>query len=345
MSGTSLDGLDMAVCSFSHGQNGYDYQIHKALTTDYDNEWKKKLKNAPSLSAREYFELHAEYGKFIGTQIRSFCDSMDMQPDAIASHGHTVFHQPAKGFSTQLGCGATIAARSGITTVCDFRSVDVAFGGQGAPLVPVGDELLFSKYQACLNIGGIANISFKDSRGQRVAYDTCIANMLLNYLAERGGKDYDKDGTWASEGKVLRPLLEKLNNLEYFRRSGARSLGREDFENSVLPLFTDLTDNKDALATATEHVAMTIAEELNKNQISDLLVTGGGAHNQHLINRLGNFSKCKVVIPDKETIDFKEALIFAFLGYLRLGDQVNTLSSVTGATIDSIGGAVYSAQK
>lgn len=337
MSGTSLDGLDLALCKFS---GNYEFKILKAKTVSYSQAWKNGLSSAQHLSAEKYFELHANYGKFIAQEINLFLQDAPEKPAAIASHGHTIFHQPHLGFSTQLGCGATIAANTGITTVCDFRSLDVAMGGQGAPLVPIGDKLLFGNYAACLNIGGIANISF-DKNGNRIAYDICEANMLLNFLAEKNGKPFDENGDMARAGKINSDLLNVLNSHSYYSESGAKSLGREWFEKNILPLIekSNLNTN-DLLATSTEHVAQIISDELNKENIKNVFITGGGAFNTFLIERITSKTTTEIILPEAQTINFKEALIFAFLGYLRLNESVNTLSSVTGAKSNSVGGVV-----
>ena len=341
MSGTSLDGLDLALCEFSAKGNKTVYKLLKTNTVNYSNAWKKKLSDVKTASAENFFALNTEYGQFIGNEINKFLKKVNTQPAAIASHGHTVFHQPHKGFSTQLGCGATIAAACGITTICDFRSMDVALGGQGAPLVPTGDKQLFGEYEACLNIGGIANISL-ERRGKRIAYDICEANMLLNFLTEKMGQPYDKEGRIAASGIIIEELLNKLNNLDYYQLKGAKSLGREWFESSVLNLIEEKNaGTKDLLATATEHVAQIIANDLNQNKLKSILVSGGGAFNTFLIQRIKSKTQCKIILPSKEIINFKEAIIFAYLGYLRLNEKVNALSSVTGASKNTVGGAVY----
>lgn len=340
MSGTSLDGLDIALCEFENSGNSYQYSIVKALTINYNDEWKGKLTNVKNASAEQYFKLNADYGRFIAENINEFLKEVETVPHCISSHGHTVFHQPKLGFSTQIGCGATIASVTGITTVCDFRSLDVANGGQGAPLVPIGDKLLFEKHTACLNIGGIANVSFDDKNGNRIAYDICEANMLLNYLAEKLDLSFDKGGDIARSGKVNSELLNKLNGLSYYSQTGAKSIGREWFENTVLPLIEKSgIETKDLLATSTEHIAQIIANDLGDKK--NVLVTGGGAFNSFLLERIKAKTNCEIIILDAETINFKEALIFAFLGYLRINEKINTLSSVTGAKSDSVGGAVY----
>lgn len=339
MSGTSLDGLDLALCEFDSIQNLYSYCILKAETISYSTLWKDTLEGAPNtLYAENYLKEHHNYGKFIAEKINDFIKG-SKKPDAIASHGHTIFHKPQSGYTSQLGCGATIAANTGITTVSDFRSLDVANGGQGAPLVPVGDKLLFSKYESCLNIGGIANISY-DKSGKRIAYDICYANMLLNYLALQLDKPFDEGGRFAAKGKINEILLKELYNT--YLINNRRSLAREDFEKTILPLLSKFEPLvEDALATCCEYVADAIARELGTNKLKSVLITGGGAYNSYLIHRIKNKFNGEVIIPDDQTIQFKEALIFAFLGYLRLNHKINTLKSVTGAKSDSVGGAVY----
>lgn len=342
MSGTSLDGLDIALCEFETVSNKHNYAILKAITIPYSDVWRARLTDVKEATAEQYFMLNGLFGSFIADQINQFVKGGKEEITAVASHGHTVFHQPKLGFTTQIGCGATIAAKTGITTICDFRSLDVALGGQGAPLVPIGDELLFGDYDACLNLGGIANISYKNKEGKRVAYDICETNMLLNYLSEKIGHVYDEGGSLARAGRVEDTLLEQLNNISFYSQTGAKSIGREWFEKTILPFFEkSKSDVKSLLATSLEHIAEIIANELNKNNLKNVLITGGGAFNSYLIERLKQKTNCELVIPDNETVNFKEALIFAFLGYLRLIHKINTLKSVTGASRDSIGGAVY----
>lgn len=341
MSGTSLDGLDLALCEFNRQKGKYSYKILKAKTVIYPHKWKHLLSEAKNASAKNYFRLHAEYGAYVAKETNKFLKSVKRRPDAIASHGHTVFHQPMLGFSTQMGCGATIAAHTGISTVCDFRSLDVANNGQGAPLVPMGDKLLFGDFQACLNVGGIANISF-DKNGKRIAYDICEANMLLNYLSEKTGKAFDKNGEMASLGKVNKKILVALNELEYYKKTGAKSIGREWFEREIVPQLKG-KNIQSLLATAVEHIAHVLASDFEKHKLKSVLVTGGGALNSYLIEKIRSKTTCQLTIPKPEIIHFKEALLFAFLGYLRLNNKTNTLSSVTGSRTDSCGGAVYSA--
>lgn len=340
MSGTSLDGLDLALCSFSEENGKYSFKIKKSKTVAYNPYWKDALKNAIALHAENYFKLNHEYGSFIAHEINDFIEKTDVTPDAIASHGHTVFHQPQQGFSVQIGSGASIAALTGIKTVCDFRSTDVALGGQGAPLVPIGDKLLFSEFEACLNIGGIANISFDSEDGTRQAFDICFANMGLNMLAEETGANFDEDGKMAAAGKPNEDLVKKLKQV--FKMQNNVSLSREIFEKEIQPvLFQNNFSINDKLSSFTEAMAIYLSQTFNANKLKSIMITGGGAYNKHLINRIKEHYKGEVIIPSDEIIQFKEALIFAFLGYLRINEKTNTLKSVTNAQRDSIGGALY----
>lgn len=341
MSGTSLDGLDIALCEFEGKDGGFTYKIIKADTISYSADQKNKLRSLPYLNVENYFKLHHQFGKFIGKEIAKFIKDMSEKPIAISSHGHTVFHQPKKGFSTQIGCGASIAAHTNITTVCDFRSLDVALCGQGAPLVPIGDKLLFGQYQSCLNLGGIANISF-EKNNSRLAFDICFANMALNHFVQLSGGDYDHNGDWARQGTCNEELLNNLNALDFFKIKTSKSIGREYFENEFLYCVEKhKLQVGDTLNTLVNHIAFQIATVLNEHKLNDVFVTGGGTHNVYLMETLSKYYKGKIIIPNTTTINYKEALIFAFLGYLRLNDKTNTLSSVTGAKHDSIGGAVY----
>jgi anhydro-N-acetylmuramic acid kinase len=340
MSGTSLDGLDIALCRFKKANKGYKFKVLATHTVPYSATLKTKLKKAYSSKAVELTKLDHDFGTYLGDSTNKFLKQNKLKAHAISSHGHTIFHQPKLGFTTQIGSGASIAAVTKLTTVCDLRSLDVALKGQGAPLVPIGDKLLFSKYDSCLNLGGIANISY-DKQGERMAFDVCICNMILNFLAERKGLAFDKDGKLAASGKINIDLLKKLNSLAYYKLKGSRSLGYEDFEKQILPLLKTKTSNVDLLATFTEHIAQQIAQVLNANHLKTVLITGGGTFNSHLIKLIKQKTNCKVVIPTKTIVNFKEAIIFAFLGYLRLHHKTNTLKTVTGANTNSIGGAVY----
>jgi anhydro-N-acetylmuramic acid kinase len=341
MSGSSLDGMDLALCHFSKPADRWNYHVISAKTYPYNDALRLRLAKAIELSAYEFVKLDVELGSVIADTIRDFLANQPVKPDFIASHGHTTFHQPAIGLTSQIGSGAVISSLTGITTVCDFRTIDVALGGQGAPLVPIGDELLFGHYDACLNLGGFSNISFRQN-GRRVAFDISPCNMALNYLANQLGKDYDKDGETARCGTLNQTLFEQLNNLDFYRLKGAKSLGKEWFDSVFRPCLDQSNlSTADKLCTLTEHIAFQLAQSSCGKKGETMLVTGGGARNLFLIERLRKIGDKEIIIPDDQTIDFKEAIIFAFLGVLRMRGEVNCLSAVTGALNDNCGGAVY----
>lgn len=351
MSGTSLDGLDLAYCKFTFNK-GWEYNILAAKTYPYTSEWREKLSAVEKKSSEELAALHSEYGHFIGKAIVKFLTELSFPRGLtgkrnifISSHGHTIFHQPERKFTFQLGNGAAIAAECNFPVVCDFRSNDVALGGQGAPLVPIGDKLLFPEFDFCLNIGGIANISFDNPKGERLAYDICPANIVLNYLAATKGKVYDKNGEIARAGSVSKKLLKVLDSLNFYSKKPPRSLGKEWIMKYFYPVLNRYNISpEDKMRTVVEHIAIQINSQLvqqNKTGRKKLLITGGGAHNKFLVERIKANSFLNIIIPEKITIDFKEALIFAFLGVLRIRNEVNCLSSVTGAKKDNCGGAIY----
>ncbi len=340
MSGTSLDGLDMAYVRFKSIEPE-QYEIVHAETLPYPAEWENKLRNAYHYTGQQLAHLHAEYGIYLSKQILSFLNKNRLTaPDLIASHGQTVFHEPDKHYTLQIGSGAHIAANTQITTVSDFRTQDVALGGQGAPLVPIGDKILFSDYEYCLNIGGFANISFDDELGNRIAFDTGPANIVLNYLARKKGFSHDPDGELARSGKLIRSLLNKLNNLPYFHETKPKSLGWEFVESQIIPLLEETKhDITDLLHTFTVHIAMQIGKKITRK--GRILITGGGAYNRFLVEQIENYGGVPIIIPDKILIDFKEALIFALLGLLRFQNKINVLKTVTGARKDHSTGIIH----
>ena len=343
MSGTSLDGVDLAYCHFKLDKGNWDFRIEAAGTVPYNNQWKNRLAGAHLLSGRELLDLDIEYGNFLGELARDFCKKGSFDPGIIASHGHTVFHQPDKGITLQVGNGSAMAVKSDVPVVHDFRSLDVSFGGQGAPLVPVGDRLLFRDYDICLNLGGFSNVSFEKG-GQRVAFDISPCNIVLNRYANEIELDFDDGGRNARGGSLNDELLGKLNGLEYYRKKGPKSLGREWLEREFYPVVDSFNLPVDViLRTLTEHIAGRIAQVIAERGVPDaskILITGGGAGNSFLLERISDNAGMYLEIPDPLLIDFKEALVFAFLGILRSRREVNTLSSVTGATMDSSGGVI-----
>ena len=347
MSGTSLDGLDLAYCNFTRSSRGYSFSIEKATTVLYSEAWQHKLSGMVNASALELTEANTNLGTFIGKEAKKFISEHGLEPELIACHGHTIFHQPHKGFSLQIGSGYHIMVESGVTVVNDFRSLDVALGGQGAPLVPIGDELLFSEFDFCLNLGGIANISAR-SGGKRIAYDICPANMVLNLLANRKGKAYDAGGSIASQGKLLPELFNSLNKLDFYTQAAPKSLGYEWVSSQIFPLLKEQDNSvEDLLHTFCHHMARQISSALApfaSTKPQSLLITGGGAYNTFFIKLLEKELSplaINVVVPDNYLVEYKEALIFAFLGILRLRNEVNCLSSVTGASRDSCSGQIF----
>jgi len=339
MSGTSLDGLDLAAVEFRLKDGNWSFKLKDATTIPYPKNWEDALKGAPELSGEAMTELDVKYGKYIGNQVSRFLRKTDFSPDLIASHGHTVFHQPEKGLTLQIGSGAEIANQTRILAVADFRTQDVALKGQGAPLVPVGDRLLFSEYDYCLNLGGFANISF-ELESERVAFDICPANIVLNALAQRKGFDCDWGGELGKKGELIYQLLDRLNALQFYKNNGPKSLGREWVETIFLPEINKGNHSEsDILCTVYEHIAQQVANSVSVS--GKMLVTGGGAYNSFLIDRIRAHTKTELVIPDKQIVEFKEAIVFAFLGVLRLLEIPNCLSSVTGAKNDHCSGVIF----
>ena len=342
MSGTSLDGLDLCCVHFDY-DGKWRYRIIKAESVDYPDSLRQALASAQDMTALAYARLHSDYGLYLGGQVRDFIARNGLKVDLVASHGQTIFHQPGVRFTAQIGSGAGIAAVSGIDTVCDFRTTDVALGGQGAPLVPIGDAVLFGDYDYCLNMGGFSNISFADGE-RRLAYDISPVNYVLNHYASLRGMAYDRDGALARSGKVCAELLERLNALDFYTQSGPKSLGREWVEEVVYPLIDSYgLSVEDVLATFVEHVAVQIGRNVRGGRV---LVTGGGARNVYLLDRMRAVApQADYVVPDPLTIDFKEALIFALLGALYVAGRPNCLATVTGAAHDNIGGCLYKGNK
>ncbi|MFN8209284.1 MAG: anhydro-N-acetylmuramic acid kinase [Bacteroidales bacterium] len=343
MSGSSLDGLDLCLCSFTHISGQWAFKILRAETIPYTSAWKLRLSEAQNLSAHEYARLDFEFGRFIGSQVKRFRKGYPGTIDLIASHGHTIFHQPASGFTSQIGNGAAVAATARIQTVSDFRSMDIVVGGQGAPLVPMGDEYLFPGYSFCVNLGGFSNISYLFKK-KRVAFDICPVNTVLNDQAGKLGHEYDKGGMLGRSGKEIKPLLQRLNTLPYYSQKPPKSLGREWISTYIQPLLQEFQgDPQNIMNTMYQHISDQISNVLNQvgKTRKKVLITGGGAHNTFLIELLAGKTRHELVLPSPEIINYKEALIFAFLGVLRLRLQANCLSSVTGAGYDSSCGALY----
>jgi anhydro-N-acetylmuramic acid kinase len=341
MSGTSLDGLDIAFCEFENDGIDWSYKILGGETIPYSEEWRNRLANLEKSTALDIVTTDVEYGHLSGRLTKAFIDRHKIQPDFIASHGHTIFHKPEKKITWQIGKGSSIAAETGLPVVCDFRSLDVALSGQGAPLVPVGDRLLFSEFDYCLNLGGFANISCEKS-GERIAYDICPANIVLNHLAGKIGKSFDPSGQMARIGNLSATLLSTLNQLPYYSQLPPKSLGKEWVLSHIYPILDGSSVLlNDQLNTFCEHIAIQVSKASSSNRYGKILITGGGAFNDYLLERIKYHTPNPILLPDENTINFKEALIFAFLGVLRWRKETNCLRSVTGADMDNSGGAIY----
>ena len=338
MSGTSLDGLDICHVEFSKSEN-WNFEILAAETISYDENWKLKLQNTPQLSAEDLLALDKEFGFFLGEKTQEFILKQNISElDVIASHGHTVFHQPHRKFTLQIGNGRAIKIITNKTVVYDFRSQDVLMGGNGAPLVPIGDELLFSEFDACLNLGGFSNISLKKNE-ERIAFDISPVNVVLNFFAEKLGKNYDENGDFAKNGNINLAILEQLNALNFYKKQHPKSLGIEFVNAEIFPLLNnEMPEN--VLATFTEHIAIQISKVFNENQLKKVLVTGGGAFNAYLIEKLNEKTTSEIIIPDEKIINFKEALIFALMGVLRLNNEANVLCSATGSSANHSSGII-----
>lgn len=337
MSGTSLDGLDMAYCEFGEYNGRWSYGILQAETVEYSGQMRERIICMENASAEELCTFDNELGHYFGRQVRDFILRNDLCPDMVCSHGQTIFHRPSSGFTTQIGSLNAICVETQITTIGDFRSFDVALGGQGAPLVPIGDLLLFPDHEDCLNIGGFANISHKEN-GEIRAYDICAANLVLNHLCGKIGMTFDRGGMVARQGKVSRSLLEELDSLPYYKeKSSASSLGKEWVKENVFPILQHSNlGTEDQIATYTLHIAKQIAGNIK----GLCLVSGGGAYNDYLLELIRQNTEHEIQIADKKTLEYKEAMIFAFLGVLKSLGRVNVLASVTGARRSSSSGTI-----
>ncbi len=340
MSGTSVDGLDVCCATFDCRGGKWTFTIDCAKGYGYPEDLARKLRaDVQRMSALEFVAFHSAYGRFLGERVNDFMAEFGVRPDIVASHGSTVFHEPEKKLMFQIGDGAAIAAETGIPTVSDFRRLDIMLGGQGAPLVPVGDNLLFGDYDYCLNIGGFSNISYRKGE-KRIAFDISPVNYVINRFCRSIGLEMDRDGELAAGGRVCEVLLKKLNALDYYARPYPKSLGREWVENRVFPLLDSAgLPLEDLLRTYYEHCAEQLARVVEPGK--NILVTGGGAYNKFLLRRMKERTGCEIVVPEPAIVEYKEALIFAFLGVLYLLDRPSCLSSVTGAARDNIGGMLF----
>ncbi len=340
MSGSSLDGLDVCFARFEcQAEENWNFEILSAECFDYTEDFQNKLRLLPGQSAYSLAEMHAEFSKVQAAFVNQFFEKYpeSKRANLIVSHGQTIFHQPKKSFTTQIGCGATLSALTGKTVVSDLRTFDIALGGQGAPMVPLGEKYLFGGYDSFLNIGGICNVSIHGRDGIR-AFDVCPGNTLLNLLAVKQGQRYDDKGSIARSGSVNSELLHLLSQAEFYKIKGPKSLGTEHILELWWPLIEKFeTSVEDKMATTVTH----IAAETGKYLTGKTLVTGGGAFNDFLVEKLRQYTKAEIIIPSGEIIEYKEALIIAFAGLKRVLGQNNFISSVTGAQRDNMGGAIY----
>lgn len=341
MSGTSLDGIDLVYVNFDYKES-WKYKILQAETHPYPLNWQETLSNGIKFSDDRLEELNEKYTRYLAGEISKFIERYHItEINAVCSHGHTIKHEPQNNYTLQIGNLPELAYLTGQTVVCDFRVQDVNLGGQGAPLVPMGDRLLFSDFKYCLNLGGFANIS-TEIKEKRIAYDICAVNTVLNFYAKKLGKEFDEGGKLAAVGNLDKAMLKELDELEYYSKKPPKSLGVEWVNEKVLPLLKKYeADIPAILHTFTFHIARQITSALDNKETSKVLVTGGGAFNSFLINHLKEFSACHFTVPSKEIIDFKEAIIFGLLGVLKLRGEVNVLSSVTGAKKDHSSGIIY----
>ena len=341
MSGTSLDGIDLAHITFEIN-NKWMFEIHNAETISYTEGWKEILSNLVNYDLEALKKIDEDYTIYLSQIINDFILKYELDTvDVICSHGHTALHQPDKGLTYQIGNLKQIAELTKLNVVCDFRVQDVELGGQGAPLVPIGDQILFSEYDFCLNLGGFANISF-EKNNNRIAFDICPVNIVLNQYSKKIGLEYDANGNLASEGKVNLPLLNELNELKFYQLDFPKSLGLEWVNFNIIPIIERYKLNvKDVLRTVVEHAAIQINYVLQQKPNSSVFITGGGVYNTFLINRLKDLSENEIVIPSEDIIEYKEALIFGLLGVLKLRDETNCLASVTGAIRDHSSGLIH----
>lgn len=341
MSGSSLDGLDVVEVCFELVESKWNFEILQSQTIPLPDLLKSRLRKSPDLSSEELILLDVDYGKWIAKQLNKMTFNAQHPPQFIALHGHTVFHEPKKGYSTQIGSGHHLAALTGITAITDFRQKNIALGGQGAPLVPFGDKYLFSGYDAYLNLGGICNASvIKEDK--ILAWDISACNQVFNHIAMQLGKAFDKDGVIAISGELKEDLLLDLEDLLYYKEKAPKSLSNQWVKRYFLPI-VDRSKHSlaDKMHTAMEHIAMRICADLEEQKVEKVLVSGGGVYNNALWQYLNANKKIKFFKPSDQIIKYKEALIFAFLGLYKLYNKDNILSSYSGAKQNCSGGVIF----
>lgn len=358
MSGSSLDGLDLAYCRFDLEGGTISWELLAQECVPFDPKWTMRLKKLYSQDALTFVKTHTYFGHYMGELVGDFVQKHGAKPDFVASHGHTVFHEPEARMTFQIGDGAALAVACGLPTISNFRQHDVALGGEGAPLAPIADKYLFAGYDFYLNIGGIANLS-ANVNGDMIAFDVCAANTLLNFVAAQIGLDYDRDGRLASNGQVREFLLDDLNNDYHYRNPYPKSISNKWVQSRMVPvLIRTRMSPEDKARTVCEHISLQISSSVSmiiqRENIDSrrfkMLATGGGALNRYLMNNIQEVFEhdgleVELVLPSPEIIKFKEAILMAFMGVLRLTNTPNVLSSVTGAAQNNIGGAFYQGTK
>lgn len=354
MSGSSLDGLDIAFCEFTfENRQLTSWQIHHAETMPFSEEWQAKLKSLPQASGKELTLAHAHFGHYAGKLVNQFLRQYPQEPDFIASHGHTIFHYPDEKMTLQIGDGAAIAAVTGYPVISDFRAMDIALGGQGAPVAPIADRYLLDGYDFYLNLGGIANVTCH-VHDKYIAFDIGGANQVLNALAQKLDLPYDIGGVIAASGTLNVELLAQANALPYHQLPYPKSLGNDWVQEQLIPIFLDFDAKiSDKLHTACMYTAFQVAKDIGqiiekediKKDNYKLLATGGGALNQFLMDCIRNacskVADIEIIVPEPEIIGFKEAALMALMGVLRVENLPNCIASVTGASRDAVGGAIH----
>lgn len=361
MSGTSIDGIDAALVSFEGDVRSLRWTLESFRSAPYTVERRDAIRRAiDSGNAAMLCDLHADLGEWFAEAAVALCAEAGVEAAvvaAIGSHGHTVWHRPpggnGRGATLQLGCPATIAERTGIDVISDLRSRDVAAGGHGAPLVPFADRLLFAADNATrvlVNIGGMANLTRVPQRGSTeplLAFDTGPGNGLIDVaaaLATDGDATYDADGRRAARGSIDGDALAGLLADPFFAETPPRSTGRERFGRTLVERIvadrrprTD-RDWDDILATFTELTARSVADSVARFVLprgaDEVIVTGGGAHNSHLISRIASLlAPLPVTTGDAIGInaDAKEAVAFAALAWAHIHGLPGNVPEVTGA--------------
>ncbi len=354
MSGSSLDGLDIAYCEIQVDKGEYKWDLLACDVYPFSEMWQLRLKELPYQAAISFARTHTYFGHYMGGFVNDFIKKNEIEPDLIASHGHTIFHDPNKRMTSQIGDGGALAAITGLPVVNDFRTQDIAINGEGTPLAPIVDTLLFKEYDFCLNLGGIANITY--TKGTKViAFDVTACNQVLNALAQVLGLLYDENGNVARKGEYLPSIAAKINALPYFKTNYPKSISNEWVRGKILPVFLDDSENiENKITTAChligQHISEAIEQIIEQEGMAakslTMLVSGGGVLNTFLIECIQKYCKSvEIIIPNQEIINYKEAILMALLGVLRIENTANCLSSVTGATRDTIGGAIYQGYK